>query len=186
MNTLEHGHGTCDYFNFSKFVPVLCLTSVSVLHRLNIIDCYFVLDCKISSNNGKFQVRRMQGNNHSLPLTPRSRLERLLRERELRKSSRYTQSAEDGRDGGKEGEQLYSDSFINENDNEEEVAETLFADDRPRKQRLLVVANRLPVSAVREGVESYHLEISVGGLVSALLGKKKVCHLALNWFYSFG
>ncbi|AET04358.2 trehalose-6-phosphate synthase [Medicago truncatula] len=106
----------------------------------------------------------MQGNNHSLPLTPRSRLERLLRERELRKSSRYTQSAEDGRDGGKEGEQLYSDSFINENDNEEEVAETLFADDRPRKQRLLVVANRLPVSAVREGVESYHLEISVGGV----------------------
>ena len=61
---------------------------------------------------------------------------------------------------------------------EEEVTETSFTDrsqrqdERPSKQRLLVVANRLPVSAVREGVESYRLEISVGGLVSALLGKK--------------
>ncbi|KAI5384829.1 Trehalose-6-P synthase/phosphatase complex synthase subunit, variant 4 [Lathyrus oleraceus] len=106
----------------------------------------------------------MQGNNYIPPLTPRSRLERLLRERELRKSSRYTQSTEDGRDGNKESEQL-SDSFLSENE-AEDVAETGAADDRPRKQRLLVVANRLPVSAVREGVDSYHLEISVGGLVS--------------------
>ncbi|WJX47337.1 Trehalose-6-P synthase/phosphatase complex synthase subunit [Trifolium repens] len=124
----------------------------------------------------------MQGNNICPPLTPRSRLERLLRERELRKSSRYTQSTEDGRDGNKEGEQVYSDSFfVSENDNEEEVAETVFADDRPRKQRLLVVANRLPVSAVREGVDSYHLEISVGGLVSALLGVKEFDTRWIGW-----
>ncbi|XP_045821718.1 alpha,alpha-trehalose-phosphate synthase [UDP-forming] 1-like [Trifolium pratense] len=124
----------------------------------------------------------MQGNNHCPPLTPRSRLERLLREREVRKSSRYTQSTEDGRDGNKEGEQLYNDSFfVSENGNEEELAETGFADDRPRKQRLLVVANRLPVSAVREGVDSYHLEISVGGLVSALLGVKEFDTRWIGW-----
>ncbi|ONK60135.1 uncharacterized protein A4U43_C08F14680 [Asparagus officinalis] len=41
---------------------------------------------------------------------------------------------------------------------------------RPMKQRLLVVANRLPVSAVRRGEESWSLDISAGGLVSALLG----------------
>ncbi|ONK77684.1 uncharacterized protein A4U43_C02F9410 [Asparagus officinalis] len=42
---------------------------------------------------------------------------------------------------------------------------------RPMKQRLLVVANRLPVSAVRRGEESWSLDISAGGLVSALLGE---------------
>lgn len=41
---------------------------------------------------------------------------------------------------------------------------------RGMKQRLLVVANRLPVSAVRRGEDSWSLEISAGGLVSALLG----------------
>jgi len=34
-----------------------------------------------------------------------------------------------------------------------------------------VVANRLPVSAIREG-DSWDLRLSPGGLVSALLGKK--------------
>lgn len=132
----------------------------------------------------------MQGNNYNCtPLTPRSRLERLLRERELRKSFKHIQPTEEARDSNKEGEQFYGDSCISENEisginNEEEVAETnvdarFFADrsqrqdERPSKQRLLVVANRLPVSAVREGVESFQLKISVGGLVSALLGKKK-------------
>jgi trehalose 6-phosphate synthase/phosphatase len=41
---------------------------------------------------------------------------------------------------------------------------------RGMKHRLLVVANRLPVSAVRRGEDSWSLEISAGGLVSALLG----------------
>ena len=126
----------------------------------------------------------MPGNNFNcVPLTPRSRLERLLRERELRKSFKLIQPTEEARDGSKEGEQFYGDSCISENEilgihKEEEVTETSFTDrsqrqdERPSKQRLLVVANRLPVSAVREGVESYRLDISVGGLVSALLGKK--------------
>lgn len=39
-----------------------------------------------------------------------------------------------------------------------------------QRQRLLVVANRLPVSAVRRGEDSWSLDISAGGLVSALLG----------------
>ncbi|KAF7836612.1 alpha,alpha-trehalose-phosphate synthase [UDP-forming] 1 isoform X7 [Senna tora] len=49
---------------------------------------------------------------------------------------------------------------------EEEVGKT------SRQQRLLVVANRLPVSAVRRGEDSWFLEMSVGGLVSGLLGVK--------------
>jgi hypothetical protein len=43
-------------------------------------------------------------------------------------------------------------------------------DAKPVRQRLLVVANRLPVSAVRKGEDTWSLEISAGGLVSALLG----------------
>jgi hypothetical protein len=38
-------------------------------------------------------------------------------------------------------------------------------------QRLLVVTNRLPVSAIREG-DSWNLRLSPGGFVSALLGSK--------------
>ncbi|KVH89427.1 Glycosyl transferase, family 20 [Cynara cardunculus var. scolymus] len=43
-------------------------------------------------------------------------------------------------------------------------------DRRHSRQRLLVVANRLPVSAIRKGEACWQLEVSVGGLVSALLG----------------
>ncbi|KAL0813568.1 hypothetical protein Bca101_070011 [Brassica carinata] len=39
-----------------------------------------------------------------------------------------------------------------------------------KRQRLLVVANRLPVSAKRTGENSWSLEMSPGGLVSGLLG----------------
>lgn len=125
----------------------------------------------------------MPGNNYNCspsPTTPRSRLERLLREREIRKSNKYSPSTEEARDGNKEPE-LYSDFSKSENDlREEEILEKIAAarisdrfprqDERPSKQRLLVVANRLPVSAIRKGVESWQLEISVGGLVSAILG----------------
>lgn len=37
-------------------------------------------------------------------------------------------------------------------------------------QRLLVVANRLPVSAIRLEGDKWDLQLSAGGLVSALLG----------------
>ncbi|KAK7318872.1 hypothetical protein RJT34_03579 [Clitoria ternatea] len=118
----------------------------------------------------------MQGNNYSCtPLTPRSRLERLLRERELRKSGRYL-----------DGDNCIGDNEVFGAQNDEEVSETVadsrvFPEERPNKQRLLVVANRLPVSAVREGVDSYHLEISVGGLVSALLGVKEFDTRWIGW-----
>ncbi|KAJ6830371.1 alpha,alpha-trehalose-phosphate synthase [UDP-forming] 1 [Iris pallida] len=51
----------------------------------------------------------------------------------------------------------------------------------PMKQRLLVVANRLPVSAVRKGEDSWSLDISAGGLVSALLGVKEVDAKWIGW-----
>ncbi|KAI4298191.1 hypothetical protein L6164_031779 [Bauhinia variegata] len=134
----------------------------------------------------------MPGNNYNTsPASPRSRLERLLRERELRKSSRSSQSTEELRDGNKEAEKLYNDSHIShENEiwppNEEDVldrvaAERFPSDERPSKQRLLVVANRLPVSAVRQGVDSWQLEISVGGLVTALLGIKEFDTRWIGW-----
>ncbi|KAK8970548.1 Alpha,alpha-trehalose-phosphate synthase [UDP-forming] 1 [Platanthera guangdongensis] len=52
---------------------------------------------------------------------------------------------------------------------------------KPLKQRLLVVANRLPVSAFRHGEDSWSLEISAGGLVSALLGMKDVDAKRIGW-----
>ncbi|XP_017414416.2 alpha,alpha-trehalose-phosphate synthase [UDP-forming] 1-like [Vigna angularis] len=131
------------------------------------------------------ESKRLPANNYNcVPLTPRSRLERLLRERELRKSFK-NQPTDEARDGSKEGEQCSGDS-ISENEisgvhKEEEATETNRQDERPGKQRLLVVANRLPVSAVRDGVESYHLEISVGGLVSALLGVKEFDTRWIGW-----
>lgn len=100
---------------------------------------------------------------------PTSRLERLLRDRELRKSSRASHSNE-ATDNNVE---QYLEGAL--------AAQTLGEgwerpDRIPLRQRLLVVANRLPVSAVRRGEESWSLEISAGGLVSALLGK---CELEL-------
>ncbi|KAL5716529.1 Trehalose-6-P synthase/phosphatase complex synthase subunit [Ranunculus cassubicifolius] len=49
------------------------------------------------------------------------------------------------------------------------------------KLRLLVVANRLPVTATRKGDESWSLEISVGGLVSALLGVREFETKWIGW-----
>lgn len=78
---------------------------------------------------------------------PTTRVERLLKQRELRRTrdddSSSSRSADGDSDEGRE----------------------------PKRQRLLVVANRLPVSAKREGQESWSLEISAGGLVSALIGE---------------
>ncbi|XP_074311183.1 alpha,alpha-trehalose-phosphate synthase [UDP-forming] 1-like [Silene latifolia] len=48
-------------------------------------------------------------------------------------------------------------------------------------QRLLVVANRLPVSAVRRSEDSWSLDISAGGLVSALLGVKEFEARWIGW-----
>ncbi|KAL5992690.1 Trehalose-6-P synthase/phosphatase complex synthase subunit [Asimina triloba] len=107
--------------------------------------------------------------NQAIPLT---RLERLLKERELRKFNRTPPLNEDVND--REGELFDHELSPREDDLLEEPLlssrEGCGSDDgRPSKQRLLVVANRLPVSAVRRGEDSWSLEISAGGLVSALL-----------------
>lgn len=136
------------------------------------------------------QNEHMPGNKCSCnPSTPKTRLERLLREREIRKSIRSSHSNEEIRDGNRLAEQFGNDTVLidgesfglpSEEDSLEGGAARAFLDGcerqdgRPSKQRLLVVANRLPVSAVRKGEDSWQLEISVGGLVSALLGK---CYL---------
>uniref|UniRef100_A0A7N0RES1 alpha,alpha-trehalose-phosphate synthase (UDP-forming) n=1 Tax=Kalanchoe fedtschenkoi TaxID=63787 RepID=A0A7N0RES1_KALFE len=110
------------------------------------------------------------------PGTPRTRLARLIRERELRRISR-SGSVEDI-SGGVNREEDFS-PFSNDGEssiyfNEEGLTDGIASEDGERearpKQRLLVVANRLPVSAVRKGEETWQLEVSVGGLVSALLG----------------
>lgn len=116
---------------------------------------------------------------------PTSRVERLLRERELRKSSRASQSNE-ATDISRGTELSEHELRLREGDNfgasyvEQYLEGALAAralgegwerpDGRPFRQRLLVVANRLPVSAVRRSEESWSLEISAGGLVTALLG----------------
>ncbi|GMY37796.1 alpha,alpha-trehalose-phosphate synthase [UDP-forming] 1-like isoform X1 [Fagus crenata] len=139
----------------------------------------------VQNNPVLLQNKRMPGNKYNgTPVTPRTRLERLLRERELRKSNRF-QLSEEAREGNKEAELLSNDSYLAEGDDEEFLeavaAAKAFADGRPTKQRLLVVANRLPVSAIRKGEDSWQLEISVGGLVSALLGLKEFDARWIGW-----
>ncbi|XP_058210290.1 alpha,alpha-trehalose-phosphate synthase [UDP-forming] 1-like isoform X2 [Rhododendron vialii] len=110
---------------------------------------------------------------------PTSRLERLLRERELRKSSRASHSNEatDNNLGVSNVEQYLEGALAAQT-----LGEGWERPDRiPLRQRLLVVANRLPVSAVRRGEESWSLEISAGGLVSALLGVKEFEARWIGW-----
>ncbi|XP_052291361.1 alpha,alpha-trehalose-phosphate synthase [UDP-forming] 1-like isoform X6 [Citrus sinensis] len=142
--------------------------------------------CVLPNNPPLLQTKRMPGNKYnSSPLTPRTRLERLLRERELRKNRSFLQN---------EGEPDFfaSESFLNASESwgqidEEEFAGTRSSTDNGErlegrcKQRLLVVANRLPVSAVRRGEDSWQLEISVGGLVSALLGVREFEARWIGW-----
>ncbi|MQL72932.1 hypothetical protein Taro_005254 [Colocasia esculenta] len=129
---------------------------------------------------------------------PTSRVERLLRERELRKFNRAINLSDEAgeyvREGGilehersaggggemvgtREGEILDAAAVAVRAANEAHEGQ----DGRSVKQRLLVVANRLPVSAVRRGEESWSLEISAGGLVSALLGVKEFEARWIGW-----
>ncbi|KAJ4703738.1 Alpha,alpha-trehalose-phosphate synthase 1 [Melia azedarach] len=141
--------------------------------------------CILPNNLPLLQTKHMPGNKYNCsPVTPRTRLERLLRERELRKN-RSSQP--------NEGEQELSgsDSFLNAGENwglidEEDFAARSLSENGERqegrsKQRLLVVANRLPVSAIRRGEGSWQLEVSVGGLVSALLGVKEFEARWIGW-----
>ena len=127
----------------------------------------------------------MPGNKYvSSPNHIPGRVERLLRDREQRKNrtchsnelndniSRLSESFEHEL-RLREGENGHARQYLEGPENKrlhQEGRERL--DGRPCRQRLLVVANRLPVSAVRRGEDSWSLEISAGGLVSALLGKR--------------
>lgn len=116
------------------------------------------------------------------PSIPSSRVARLVRDRQLRRSNCYTFGDEvegkeglggNGGMGGGAGDRrgaaeagasqggVRMDSY--------ESSGSLNDKGQRATQRLLVVANRLPVSAIRDG-ESWDLKLSAGGLVSALLG----------------
>ncbi|KAG8637388.1 hypothetical protein MANES_15G116000v8 [Manihot esculenta] len=129
----------------------------------------------------------MPGNKYNgTPVTPRTRLERLLLNRELRKFNRFFNPSDELDDGLKEAELFANDSVLNKDENcgpfnEETFSEGVDGSERLHKQRLLVVANRLPVSAVRKGEDSWQLEMSVGGLVSALLGVKEFDARWIGW-----
>lgn len=132
-------------------------------------------------------THKQENHGNSASSIPTSRLERLLRDRVLRRSSKSCQSLEESRYSNgdldisgnsndlylSDGDRVYQDEDFSEGS----VLEKNLTDGsekqdiRVPKQRLLVVANRLPVSATRKGDDSWGLEISVGGLVSALLGK---------------
>ncbi|KAJ4726520.1 Alpha,alpha-trehalose-phosphate synthase 1 [Melia azedarach] len=142
----------------------------------------------------------MPGNNYNgnSANVPPDRLTRLLREkkeRDLRKSSRAShpndvtdnnggrELSEDElrlRDGDNLGPSVVEQDLEGSARAQNEGCERL--DGRPfSRQRLLVVANRLPVSAVRRGEDSWSLEISAGGLVSALLGVKEFEARWIGW-----
>lgn len=130
---------------------------------------------------------KYNGNFNSFP----DRVERLVKGRELRKNSRASLLNESPDSSSSNNNHVVAKPFehdlhIREDNNSgasyvERFIEAAAAardpilgcereNGKPFRQRLLVVANRLPVSAVRKGEDSWSLEISAGGLVSALLG----------------
>ncbi|VFQ79157.1 unnamed protein product [Cuscuta campestris] len=126
--------------------------------------------------------------------TTTTRVERLLRERELRKVGKPNQLNDSvGCNGGIE----LSDRDLDQVEADDpgvpqveqcvEGAPRVLNEEReagngnPIRQRLLVVANRLPVSAVRKEDGSWALEISAGGLVTALLGIKEFEATWIGW-----
>ncbi|KAL8108230.1 alpha,alpha-trehalose-phosphate synthase [UDP-forming] 1-like [Apium graveolens] len=126
----------------------------------------------------------------------RTRLERLLREKELKKSNRsLNANEEEGKDfKGDNGTVEDSQNLVGGEglDNEQSsdgiteagVLNVYRQNTQKRrlpKQRLLVVANRLPVNAKRTGKDSWTLEDSVGGLVSALLGIDELEPKWIGW-----
>ncbi|XP_027354182.1 alpha,alpha-trehalose-phosphate synthase [UDP-forming] 1-like isoform X2 [Abrus precatorius] len=131
---------------------------------------------------------KYNGNSNHIP----GRVERLLRVRELRKSSRACHLNELGENnsnrigvgaegGCEEQVRLREEEKLGEVVGEGVGEGCEREDGKGFRQRLLVVANRLPVSAVRKGEDSWSLEISAGGLVSALLGVKEFEARWIGW-----
>lgn len=99
------------------------------------------------------------------PTHQSNRVERLLRERQLRRSGSCFQFGE-----SEKQQEDRSNSLRQESTSSESLHTVEQVPGSSKPQRLLVVANRLPVSAVWQPDGSWSLEISAGGLVSALLG----------------
>ncbi|XP_065861627.1 alpha,alpha-trehalose-phosphate synthase [UDP-forming] 1-like isoform X2 [Euphorbia lathyris] len=141
----------------------------------------------------------MPGNQYNGNSTPYpGRVQRLLRERELKQQNSSKVFHSDEGTNNHKGTQLCehnlrfredesNNSFIEQYLEGAIAASRGLAEDhekrdcKPLRQRLLVVANRLPVSAVRRGEDSWSLEISAGGLVSALLGVKEFEARWIGW-----
>ncbi|KAB2616062.1 alpha,alpha-trehalose-phosphate synthase 1-like [Pyrus ussuriensis x Pyrus communis] len=127
---------------------------------------------------------KYNGNSAHIPPT---RVERLLRERELKKNIKALnlnetfepelQLREDENSNAAHVERFLEGAAPARALNEGYEKQ----DGRPSRQRLLVVANRLPVSAIRRGEDSWSLEMSAGGLVSALLGVKEFEARWIGW-----
>ncbi|KAE8697845.1 Alpha,alpha-trehalose-phosphate synthase 1 [Hibiscus syriacus] len=126
----------------------------------------------------------------NIPGRPRTRLERLLRERELRKFSKSfnDELPSSTQDSLEQSDSGTSSGVFHGEDSSEPTSKATASydgcehnDPQSTKLRLLVVANRLPVSAIRLGEDSWKLDISVGGLVSALLGVKEFETRWIGW-----
>lgn len=104
------------------------------------------LDVMCFKLQGSSQNKNMSGNkDNSAPVTHRTRLERLLRDRELRKFNRNVNQTEELSDGVKEAELSAKDSVTEETEtcgplHEEASFEGVDVCERPRcpKQRLMV------------------------------------------------
>ncbi|KAE8690485.1 Alpha,alpha-trehalose-phosphate synthase 1 [Hibiscus syriacus] len=113
----------------------------------------------------------------------------VLRERELRKFSKsFNDVLPSTQDSLEQSDSGTSSGVFNDEDSSSQPTSKATAsyeserkDFHTSKQRLLVVANRLPVSAIRRGEDSWQLEISVGGLVSALLDVKEFETKWIGW-----
>eukprot|EP00899_Mesostigma_viride_P018962 jgi/Mesvir1/27067/Mv20760-RA.1 len=104
-----------------------------------------------------------------------SRVDRFIREQELRRKGRL--SAAGTAEEEEEvviGQDVYGKSKAKapKGTIQRESIRGFTSGDTDTRQRLLVVANRLPVTCSKDG-SGWNLVLSVGGLVSALLGVKK-------------
>lgn len=110
-----------------------------------------------SSNGETREGRSSQDGTGKAPNIPSSRVDRLLRER-IRKSrsSQALEECEDVDDGVDYSEYAATD-------------------------RLMVVANRLPVTCSKDSSGKWKLQVSAGGLVSALMGVSNYTTIWIGW-----
>ncbi|XP_020532073.1 alpha,alpha-trehalose-phosphate synthase [UDP-forming] 1 isoform X2 [Amborella trichopoda] len=173
-----------------SWVPSNCSSSDHPINGEQLLGSLSISECEMLREQ---RSHSLPGNKYSRSsLSSNTRLDRLLK---LRKSNKISQFEE----GSKSLANGRSDFFEHElplkngagldreDENRRESLEsngkscTERVECEDSKQRLLVVANRLPVSATRIGEESWSLEISAGGLVSALLGVKQFEAKWIGW-----